>query len=138
MVGSRLLIRTPSSREAGEEGREGTFRDWRAARRRVLISDMGDVGSRERSVVDFAFFRRSVREMGVGRVVRSGVVADMLAQLADEPKDVLQSGIKFVLRKRRLCSPGSEGGVEGVCLMLMLERVHEIFGVLPRSRSRHG
>jgi hypothetical protein len=69
--------------EDGELGREDTFRDWRAARRRGAISEMGELGRREMRVVDLLFLRRSVREVGVGRAVRSGV-EDMLRDVGQE------------------------------------------------------
>lgn len=69
---SFLSVRTPSSRSAGDGGREGYKREVRAACRRDVIVVKGVVGRTERRVVLRWCLTRRVRWEGVGRVVRVG------------------------------------------------------------------
>ena len=69
---SFLSARTPSSRSAGDGGREGYKRDVRAECRRDFIVVKRVVGRTERRVVLRWCLKRRVRWEGVGRVVRVG------------------------------------------------------------------
>jgi hypothetical protein len=75
-AGFFLLRRTPNSITSGSSGRgvlsiEAILRDFRAARRRDLISGKGVSGVTERRTVCLWFLRRRVMCSGVGRAARS-------------------------------------------------------------------
>jgi hypothetical protein len=75
-AGFFLLRRTPNSIASGSFGRgvlsiEVMLRDFRAARRRDLISGKGVSGIMERRTVCLWVLRRRVMCSGVGRVARS-------------------------------------------------------------------
>jgi len=75
-AGFFLLRRTPNSIASGSFGTgvlsiEAMLRDFRAARRRDLISGKGVSGVTERRTVCLWFLRRRVMCSGVGRAARS-------------------------------------------------------------------
>ena len=110
--------------EDGKLGREDTFRDRKAARRRGAISEVGHVGGRERRVVDLPLLRRSVREVGLGRAVRSGVVEDMVESCG-------RICVMLQLWAESSCIDGRIRWMVGRCLLKL-----ECMKSLARSRDR--